>query len=317
MPEDSSIKLKAGKSLTRKVGIVISLILLVVIFTMATNTFFSVKNMVNILQQTSINCVIALGMTLVIITGGIDLSVGSIMALTGMVMAQMMTSGVNIGLSLFVGVCLGIACGVLNGLLISKLQLQPFLVTLGTMSVFRGLTLIISNGLPVRGFPQEFSDSMNSLNASVPVPVILLLVFAVILFFVIKYTKYGQYVFAIGGNEEASRLSGINTLLVKTITYAINGFACSLAAIIFMGRLAAADPQAGNGYEMYAIAAAAIGGASLAGGKGSLVGTIIGALILGTLSNGLTLCNVQSFYQTLAIGLIVIIATVIDHFSNK
>lgn len=306
-----------NEQVTRKIGIVVCLFLLGLVFTILTRKFLTVSNIVNVLQQSTINGCVALGMTLVIITGGIDLSVGSIMALSGMIMAQLMVAGTPVGVALLAGVLLGVACGAVNGILISKIKLQPFLVTLGTMSVYRGVTLIISDGLPVRGLPGSFSNMMNALNRSFPVPIIILLVFTVILFLVVKYSKYGQYVFAIGGNEEATRLSGINTGLVKVGTYAISGLACSLAAIIFLGRLAAADPQAGASYEMNAIAAAAIGGASLAGGKGSLIGTIIGVLILQTLNNGLTLLNVQSFYQTLAIGLIIIAATIIDRYSSK
>lgn len=303
--------------ITRKIGIIVSLLLLSTVFAIMSEKFLTKSNIVNVFQQSTINGCVALGMTLVIITSGIDLSVGSMMALSGMVMAMLMVAEIPVPLAVAAGVLLGIACGIVNGVLIAKMKLQPFLVTLGTMSVYRGITLIISDGLPVRGLPSGFSNTMNALNGSFPVPIIILLVFAVLMFLVIKYSKYGQYVFAIGGNEEATRLSGINTDLVKMVTYAISGFACSLAAIIFLGRLAASDPQAGASYEMNAIAAAAIGGASLAGGKGSIVGTIIGVLILQTLNNGLTLLNVQSFYQTFAIGMIIIIATIIDRYSDK
>ncbi len=290
----TTVKIQAflkNKAWGRKIGIIISLLLLVIFFSIASDKFLSSKNIINILQQATINGTIALGMTLVIITGGIDLSVGSMMAFSAMIMAQSMVAGIPPLLAVLLGILIGVACGAANGLLISRMKLQPFLVTLGTMSVLRGLTLIVSDGLPVRGLPTGFSSFMNSLNTSVPIPIIILLLLAVVIFFVIKYTRYGQYVFAIGGNEEATRLSGVNTGLMKVMTYAICGFTCALAAIIFLGRLAAADPQAGNSYEMNAIAAAAIGGASLAGGKGSIVGSIIGALILATLSNGLTLLD--------------------------
>lgn len=256
-------------------------------------------------------------MTLVIITGGIQLSVGSIMALSSMVAAKLMHAGVSFQIAVIIALLIGIGCGALDGILISWLKLQPFLVTMGTMSVYRGITLIISDGLPVRGLDTNFLNMMNSLNGSVPVPVIILVVMLLIFMFILKYTPYGQYLFAVGGNEEASKFSCVNTIFVKTRTYAISGLCCAVAAIIYMGRLAAADPQAGNGYEMNAIAAAAIGGASLAGGKGSLMGTMIGAFILGALSNGLTLLSVPSFYQTLFVGLIILIATIIDRFSNK
>jgi len=304
-------------NVSRKLGIIASLLVLMVVFTILTDKFFSASNFLNILQQAAINLCVAVGMTFVIITGGIDLSVGSIMALNGMIMAMMMASGAAPGIAVIVGLLLGILFGAGNGLLIAGLKLQPFLVTLGSMSVYRGITLIISNGLPVRGFSKVYVNFMTSLNKIFPIPIIISLVLAILAMIVLKYFKFGQYLLAIGGNEEASRLSGINTVGMKVVTYAFSGFTSTLAAVIFLGRLGAADPQAGDGYEMNAIAAAAIGGASMAGGKGSIVGTIIGCLILQTLNNGLTLLNVQSFYQTFAIGVIVILATIIDHYSSK
>lgn len=306
-----------GAAWKRKAGIVASLLILCLFFSIMSDKFLTKGNMTNILLQSCINGTIAIGMTLVIITGGIHLSVGSIIALSSMAAAQMMASGVHFSLSIATALLIGVGCGIIDGLMVSTLKLQPFLVTMGTMSVYRGITLIISDGLPVRGLDSGFLNAMNALNQSIPVPVIMLLVLLVIFIFVLKYTKYGQYLFAVGGNEEAARFSCVNTISVKTKTYAISGFCCAMAAIIYMGRLAAADPQAGDGYEMNAIAAAAIGGASLAGGKGSLLGTMIGAFILGALSNGLTLLNVPSFYQTLFVGLIIIIATIIDRFASK
>lgn len=310
------VKLKTS-NITRKLGIIISFLILIVVFSSLTDKFFTVGNFQNILQQSSINMCIAIGMTFVIITGGIDLSVGSMMALSGMVMAQSMAAGTHPIISVVIGLLLATGLGAINGILIAKLQLQPFLVTLGTMSAYRGITLIISDGLPERSFSAPYVNFMNSLNNSIPITIIISILLAVAALIVLKYSKYGQYLFAVGGNEEATRLSGINTDKVKITTYAFSGFVSSLAAVIFLGRLGAADPQAGNGYEMNAIAAAAIGGASLAGGKGSILGTIIGCLILQSLNTGLTLMNVQSFYQTFAIGVIVLIATIIDRFSSK
>lgn len=318
MKQNNRLKsLLKNENVTRKFGIICCLVILSIVFGILSSKFLTGNNWMNILQQAAINGCIALGMTMVIITGGIDLSVGSVMAFSSMIMAMLMEAGTPPVIAVLLGMLMGVAAGALNGVLISYLNLQPFLVTMGTMSLFRGLTLIISDGLPVRGFSSPFVNFMASLNAVFPIPIIILLVFAVVIYFVIRYTRYGQHLFAIGGNEEATRLSGINTKRVKITTYALSGFAASLAGIIYLGRLAAADPQAGASYEMNAIAAAAIGGASLAGGKGSIVGTIIGVLILQALNNGLTLCNVQSFYQTFAIGLIIIVATIIDHYSSK
>jgi ribose transport system permease protein len=310
-------RLLKNENITRKFGIVGSLILLSVIFSFLSSKFFTGSNWMNIFQQSAINGCIAIGMTMVIITGGIDLSVGSIIAFSAMIMAQMMDAGVPPVLAVILGMMMGAGAGALNGVLISYLKLQPFLVTMGTMSLFRGLTLIISDGLPVRSFSSPFVNFMSSFNGIFPIPIIILLAFAVVIYLIIRYSRFGQHIFAIGGNEEATRLSGINTRAVKITTYALSGFSASLAGLIYLGRLAAADPQAGASYEMNAIAAAAIGGASLAGGKGSIIGTIIGVLILQALNNGLTLCNVQSFYQTFAIGLIIIVATIIDHYSSK
>jgi ribose transport system permease protein len=310
-------RLLKNENITRKFGIVGSLILLSIIFSFLSDKFLTSGNWMNIVQQSAINGCIAIGMTMVIITGGIDLSVGSIIAFSAMSMAQMMDAGVPPVVAVLLGMLIGSGAGAFNGVLISYLKLQPFLVTMGSMSLFRGLTLIISDGLPVRGFSSPFVNFMSSFNGVFPIPIIILLIFAVVIYLLIRFTRFGQHIFAIGGNEEATRLSGINIRFVKITTYALSGFAASLAGLIYLGRLAAADPQAGASYELTAIAAAAIGGASLAGGKGSIIGTIIGVLILQALNNGLTLCNVQSFYQTFAIGLIIIIATIIDHYSSE
>lgn len=310
-------KIIKNPDISRKLGIVVAELALMAVFTILTNRFLSVSNFLNIFQQAAINLCVAVGMTFVIITGGIDLSVGSVMALSGMCMAMMMEAGFPPLGAVLIGLFLGILLGAINGVMIAKMQLQPFLVTLGTMSAYRGITLIISNGLPIRGFSTAYVNFMSSLNNVIPLPIILSLILAIVALIVLKYFKFGQYLFALGGNEEATRLSGIHTDRTKISTYAFSGFCSALAAVIFLGRLGAADPQAGDGYEMNAIAAAAIGGASLAGGKGSIVGTIIGCLILQTLNNGLTLLNVQSFYQTFAIGVIVLIATIIDRYSSK
>lgn len=318
MSEKKNLKsLLKNENVSRKFGIIGCLLLMSIVFSFLSDKFMTGSNWLNILQQASINGCIAIGMTMVIITGGNDLSVGSIMALSSMVIAMMMKAGLPPIAAVVGGLALGLLFGALNGVLISCLTLQPFLVTMGTMSLYRGLTLIISDGLPVRSFSPAYVKFMSSLNGIFPIPIIILLVLSAIAFLVLRYTKFGQFLFAIGGNEEATRLTGVPTRAIKISTYAISGFTATLAGLIYLGRLAAADPQSGNSYEMNAIAAAAIGGASLAGGKGSILGTLIGVLILQALNNGLTLCNVQSFYQTFAIGLIIIVATIVDHYSAK
>lgn len=301
---------------TRYLGIIFSLVLVSLIFSSLTPAYMKERNLINIAQQAAINAVVALGMTVVIITAGIDLSVGSIVALTSLIAAQNMVDG-PIWLALLIGFVVGIVCGLLNGVLISYVKLQPFLVTLGTMSLFRGLALIYCNGLPIRHIPDAFLSSINALNSSIPIPVIIMFVFAALIAFILQYTSLGEYFFAIGGNEEATRLSGVRVNYVKITTYVISAIACTIAGLIFIGRLGVADPQAGTGYELDAIAAAAVGGASLSGGRGSILGTIIGALLLSAIRNGLTLLNVQAFYQMVAVGVIILIAITIDRISHR
>jgi len=300
---------------SRYFGIFLSLILVSFVFSLLSPFFLSQRNLINIAQQASINAVVALGMTVVIITAGIDLSVGSIVALSSLIAAQTMVNQ-SVGLALFISIGVGIMCGVLNGVLISYIKLQPFLVTLGTMSLFRGLALIYCNGLPIRNIPESFLANINALNNSIPIPVIIMFTFALIIGFLLRQTVFGEYIFAIGGNEEATRLSGVRVNEYKILAYVISAIACTLAGIIFIGRLGVADPQAGISYELDAIAAAAVGGASLSGGKGSILGTIIGALLLSAIRNGLTLLNVQAFYQLVAVGAIILIAIAIDRFSQ-
>lgn len=306
------------KNWYRQIGIVASLLLICMVFSMLTPLFLEGRNLITICLEAVVNSIIAIGMTLVIITAGIDLSVGSTLALTGVVTATLMNSGMPVSIALIVGLLLGVLCGIVNGLLISFLGLQPFLVTLGTMSLFRGIALIFTNGKPIINLPNEFRTIVSGfIGGFFPIPIIIAAVFAIIGYIVLKYTKIGEYIFAIGGNEEATRFSGVNVIKYKIITYAISGLAAALAAIILIARLGAAEPIAGSGYEMNAIAAAAIGGASLSGGKGSIIGTILGALILSALVNGLTLLNVQAFYQLVATGAIIIVAVLIDEIGKK
>lgn len=303
----------------RQLGILLVLVIMSVVFSIGSDFFFTFGNFISIFQQAAISGTLAIGMTLVIITAGIDLSVGSSVGLAAAVAASIMVEHGSDAIvpSLLAALLIGMLCGFINGALISCLDLQPFLVTMGTQSLYRGIEYIYTGAVTVRGLPSEFTSTMNAWNNSIPVPVIVMFCVMLIIWFVVKYTKYGRYVFAIGGNEEATRLSGINVKLVRIATYTITGAICAICAILYIGRIGSADANTGSGYEMDAIAAAAIGGASLAGGKGNLVGTILGAVMLAMLQNGLTLLRVQSFYQTAATGLIIIIAVIIDRFTNR
>jgi len=302
-------KLKLG---LRESGTLLGLLLICVMFSFLTPTFLTEANLVNILQQSSINACLAIGMTLVIITGGIDLSVGSTAAFSAVISASMLSSGVPPILAVAIGLGLGVACGCINGLLITFGQLQPFIVTLGTLSLFRAFALIYTNGNPIMGLPQGFRAVILGKIGLLPVPVLLVGICAIAAWVLLRKTPMGEYLLSVGGNEEASRISGVPIKLTKIVAYSINGFLAALAAIILIGRLGAAEPVLGTLWELDAIAAAAIGGASLMGGKASISGTVIGALILGALRNGLTLMNVQAFYQLLATGVIILIAVFVD-----
>ena len=308
------------KTSSRQFGILMVIVLMMLVFTLESDVFLTYGNFISILQQASIKGVLAVGMTIIIISGGIDLSVGAIAGLSSIVAGTLMTKydGTHMIITaLFIALIIGILCGLLNGILISFFDLQPFLVTMGTMSLFRGIDYIYSGALPVRNLPQKFLKFMSATNSTVPVPVIILLTLSVIAFLGIKYSRFGRHIFAIGGNEEATRLSGIAVRRVKIMTYVFASVAAVIAGIIYMGRLAAADPNMGDGYELDAIASAAIGGASLNGGKGGIVGSLMGAFMLAMLANGLTLLNIQSFYQKAATGVIIIVAVLIDRFSNE
>jgi len=296
----------------RDAGTLIGLLIIVITFSFLSPVFFTVPNLLNILQQSSINGIIALGMTLVIISGGIDLSVGPTAALSAVLGATLMVSGVPIPLAIMATLGVGALCGVFSGLLVAYAGLQPFIVTLGGLSLFRALALIFTNGNPIFGIPMEFRTVINSTVFGVPAPIVIVIAIAAILWVVMNKTPLGEYILAVGGNEEAARVAGVPVKRTKVTVFVISGVLASLASLILIGRLGAAEPTMGNLWELDAIAAAAIGGASLMGGKGSVIGTLIGAVILGSLRNGLTLLNIQAFYQLLATGLIIIIAMLID-----
>ncbi len=300
----------------RDMGTVLGLVLMVVVFASLTDVFVTQRNLVNILQQSSINACIAIGMTLVIISGGIDLSVGPAAALSAVLSATLLMAGYPVPVVILTALAIGLSCGFLNGLLIAFAGLQPFIVTLGTLSLFRALALIYTGGNPVLGLPNEFRQIFSSYIFGLPVPVIVVGVLAVAATVLLKKTPMGEYILAVGGNEEAARVSGVPIERTKVVTYMMSGGLASLAAVILMARLGAAEPTLGNLWELEAIAASAIGGASLMGGKGSIFGTILGAIVLGAMRNGLTLLNVQAFYQLLATGIIIILAMLVDRLAR-
>jgi len=300
----------------RDAGTLIGLVVILAVFGALVPGFFAERNLINILQQSSINACLALGMTLVIISGGIDLSVGPTAALSAVISASMLVAGVPFLLAIAAGFAIGLLCGLLNGVLVAYVGLQPFIVTLGTLSTYRALALIYTGGNPVLGLPASFRAVFNGSLFGLPLAVIIVACVAAIAWIVLKKTPFGEYLLAVGGNEEAAYIAGVPIARTKIAAYMISGLLAALAAQILIGRLGAAEPILGNLWELDAIAAAAIGGASLMGGKGSIVGTILGAVILGAMRNGLTLMNVQSFYQLLATGLIILAAMLIDRVTR-
>ncbi len=251
-------------------------------------------------------------MTLVIISGGIDLSVGPVAALSAVLGAAMLVAGVPVPLAIAGALAVGVFCGFVNGALIAWGGLQPFIVTLGGLSLYRALALIYTGGQPIFGLPDSFRAFTNGTLAGIPNPVVIVAIFAILAWVVLNKSPLGEYFMAVGGNPEAARIAGVPVTMTKLVAYMISGLMAAVAAMVLIGRLGAAEPTLGTLWELDAIAAAAIGGASLMGGRGSILGTLIGCIILGTLRNGLTLMNVQAFYQLLATGIIIIVAMLID-----
>lgn len=301
---------KIGKM--QSLGSLLGLVLIVVILSVVNGDFLTVGNIFNVLRQISINALIAFGMTFVILTGGIDLSVGSILALSSAFTAGLMASGMNTWLAVGIGLIGGMVMGAINGFLITKGKVAPFIATLATMTVFRGLTLVYTQGRPITGFKEDFAFLGKGYFLQIPMPIIWMVISFAVLYIILKQTTFGRRVYALGSNEEATWLSGINTSKVKILVYSISGLLASISGIILTSRLNSAQPTAGGAFELDAIAAVVLGGTSLSGGRGWIVGTLIGAMIIGVLDNGLNLLNVSSFYQQVVKGVVILIAVLLD-----
>jgi len=295
----------------------IGLLAMIIIFTILSANFFTVNNLLEIALQTTYIGVLAIAETFAIITSGIDLSVGSVLAVSGVVSGKLMISGVPVPLSILAGLAVGAFCGVLTGLAITKLEIAPFIATLGVMSIARGAAYIITGALPVSGLPQSFYVIGGGYFLGIPVAVIIMFVLAIIFGFVLSKTKFGRYVYCLGSNEDAAKLSGINVDQVKIGVYVISGFLAAVAGIILASTLVSAQATAGIGYEMDGISAAIVGGCSPLGGVGKVRETMIGAFVIGTLRNGLNLLSVSAFWQQVAIGLVIIFAVALDTYRRK
>lgn len=292
----------------------IGLILLIIVVSILNPSFLDLSNLLNLLRQISINGLIAFGMTFIILTGGIDLSVGSILALSSAFIALMITSGVDPIIALIIGVLIGFVLGAVNGLLVTKGNMAPFIATLATMTIFRGLTLVITDGNPITNLGDSYLFQLfgKGYFIGIPVPAVTMIIVFVILLIILQKTTFGRHTYAIGGNEVAAKISGIKVNKIKILIYGISGLMSALAGGILTSRLNSAQPTAGTSYELDAIAAVVLGGTSLTGGKGRIVGTLIGVLIIGVLNNGLNLLGVSSFYQQVVKGVVILIAVLID-----
>ena len=313
---------KFAAFIKENLGIMVALAVMCIflaVFPATSSSFLTPKNMFNILRQISTNMLLACGMTMVIILGGIDLSVGSIIALSGVLSAGCVARyGLPIPVALLVGVLVGLLIGCINGGVIALTTIPPFIVTLATMNVARGLAKVYTGGSPVRVVTKEWQFLGAGYIGPVPVPVIIMIVVVVISALIMNRTKMGRHIYAVGGNAQAAVFSGIKVSKVKFFVHAFSGVMAGLAGIILASRMYSGQPTAGEGAEMDAIAAVVVGGTSMSGGSGKIGGTVIGALIIGILNNGLNLLNVNSFWQDVVKGIVILLAVLIDYFrTNK
>ncbi|MBM3738140.1 MAG: ABC transporter permease [Acidobacteria bacterium] len=293
---------------------------LIALFTglsIATPNFLTALNLSSVVRQTAVINIMALGMTMVIIAGGIDLSVGSILAMAGLLGTMAMSKGAGVHVGVLTGIAAGMLCGFINGFLATRLKINPFIVTLGTLGIVRGLALLISNGLPVHDIPRPFAYLGEGTVLFVPFVLWVLVACAVAVHMILEHTRLGRYAFAIGSNPDAAVYAGVNTAMVTTAVYTLCGLLTGLAGMIEASRLMTGQPTAGQGYELSAIAAVVIGGGSLRGGEGTVAGTLVGAFIMGLLSNGSDLLGISPYVQQAIVGAVIILAVAVDEFRKR
>ncbi|MEM7736202.1 MAG: ribose ABC transporter permease [Deinococcota bacterium] len=300
------------RDLLARFGLVLALGALVLTLSLLSERFLTTSNIINVLRQISINAIIAFGMTVIIIGSGIDLSVGSLVAFTGVVGASLAVNGVPALLAVLIAIALGTALGAFNGSFVAFAGIAPFIVTLAGLTIFRGAALAFTDGRPVSGLPSLFMTLGYGTWLSIPVPIWVMLAVLIVTHILLRFTALGRAIYAIGGNEEAARLSGIPVKRVLLFSYAYSGLTAAIAAMVLTGRLNSAQPSAGNAFELDAIAAVVVGGTSLFGGRGGVFGTLIGALIIGVINNGMNLLNVPSFYQQIVKGAVILGALLIE-----
>ncbi len=295
-----------------QIGALLGLLLLVIVLSFSTDTFLTMSNISNVIRQISINAIIAFGMTFVIMVGGIDLSVGSIAAVAGLLAVYAVNQGVNLALVVLISILSGVVLGGINGLIVTKGRIAPIVVTLATMTIFRGFCYVLTNGRPIRLENTDYGQIGNGHLFGVPVPVIILVVIFIFAAVLLGSTRFGRHVYILGGNRETARLSGINVTLVTLMIFVISGAFSALSGLIVSARLYSAQPTTGEDYAMDAVAATILGGTSIAGGVGTIAGTLVGALIIGILNNGMNLLGISSYYQMIVKGGVILLAILLD-----
>ena len=306
-----------GDVFGRDAGGLIVLLILFGALTLGTNEFLTANNMANLARQVAVFGIIAVGQLFIILTAGIDLSVGSVLGLTGCISAELLVHGTGVPLAIVGGLAAGAAIGVFNGVLVAYGKLPPFIVTLGMLGIARGVVLLLTDASSVQPLPESFGNIANGDFIGLPNLLWLLAVIVVVAAFVLRRTVFGRYIYAVGSNPESARLAGVPVTRVLIAVYAIGGLLAAFAGVLFMSRLNAGIPTGGTGYELNAIAACVIGGASLFGAKGGAYGAAAGALIVATLNNGGNLLNINSFYLQIIIGALILIAVAFDQYQGR
>jgi len=303
--------------LISRFAIILVLIILFIFFSITAPNFLAFSNFINLLRQVSISGILAIGMTCVMLTGGIDLSVGAILGISSVLTAIQMVNGVNPIIASVVSLTAGTILGLINSLLVSKIKIPPMIATIGTMISLRGLAYLMTGGIPVFGFNPQFSQIGQGYLWGVPIPVYIMGISYVVGIIFLSKTKFSRHIYGVGGNEEVARLSGINVNKVKAVVYGISGFCSALAGLVMLGRINSGQPRSGDGYEMDVITAVVMGGVSLTGGVGNLSFVIVGVLIIGILSNGMTMLAIDDYTQRVVKGLVLLLAVGFDRFIQK
>ena len=305
------------RNIFSKYGIYIVLVAMIIFFSFASSAFFTSDNIFNILRQVAVVGIAAVGMTFVMLTGGIDLSVGSIIGVSGIVTAQLMVLGVHPVIAIIVALISGIIMGLINAFIINELKVPPLIVTLGMMTSLRGIAYLVTKGLPIFGFSESFTLIGQGYLWIIPVPVIIMALAFIAGYMVLNKFTIGRYIYGVGGNEEASRLSGVNVKKIKYFVYAVSGFLCGLAGVVLLARTNSGQPKAGSSYEMDIITAVVLGGVSISGGEGKITRVIAGVMIMGILSNGMIITNVGDYVQRVVQGLVLIAAVAFDCYNKS